>query len=121
MPNLQKFVPTNGRLSEVAYDVSPTFYRDQRNTVIHFTKAIHQVLPNLQLDVPRPRLWELQRSFADNVLKWLPLFSPETATDYLASAEASNYCETLPSTCICFLIFAVGVVAVDQTVYLESR
>lgn len=120
MPNLQRFAPVNDRLSEFAYDVSPTFYQDQRNTVVHFTKATQQVLPNLHLDVSRPRLWELQRSFADNVFKWLPIFSLETATGYLAAGEASNYSEHLPSTCICFLIFAVGAVAADQSAYIES-
>lgn len=107
MLNLQRFGRTNNRLSELAYDVSLAFYQDQRNTMAHFTKTTQHILPDLRQDVSGPRLWELQRSFADNVIKWLSLFSLETVPGYLAPREASNYSEHLPSTCICFLIFAV--------------
>lgn len=83
-------------------------------------KGTHQALPNQQLDMLRARLWELQRFFAVNVLKWLALFCPETTTDYLASGEASHYSEHLPTTCICFLISAVSAVYADKTPSIES-
>lgn len=76
MPNLQRFCPVNTNLSELAYDVRLAFFRDQRSTVTEMTKAMDSALCNLELS--RPCLWGLQRSFADNTHKWLPLFSPKT-------------------------------------------
>lgn len=118
MPNLQRFCPLNTNLSELAYDVRLAFFRDQRSTVTEMTKAMDSAVWNLELS--RPCLWELQRSFADNILKWLPLFSPKTATEYLSDAEQSGYQPNTHTTCIAFLIFAVGAAAADQTAYMQS-
>lgn len=118
MPNLLVFKSPGPDQDSYAYDVTSAFFRDQTTTITDM-KLAHR-LPFEEMNVTRPYLWELQRSFADNVLKWLPLFDSETASRHLQSAHISGYTEYTTSTCIALLIFAIGAIASDSAVYVQS-
>lgn len=118
MPNLLMFNYVDSDQSSLAYNATSQFYRDQMETEMEWTQAMQAPLPDINLS--QPHLWELQRSFADNILKWLPILSPHTATEILSQAEALGYQDPAMSTSIALLIFAVGSIATDPTAYVES-
>lgn len=69
------------------------------------------------MKLDEPHLWNLHRSFADHVLKWLPLFSPETATEHVKYARSTEYKHTNSSLCVVFLMFANGAISADTSLY----
>ncbi|KAF9889983.1 hypothetical protein FE257_006663 [Aspergillus nanangensis] len=118
MPNLLLFKSPGPDQDSYAYDVASAFYRDQAATIVDMKIALR--LPLVDMDLARPYLWELQRSFAESVLKWLPLFDSETATRHLQAARISGYTEYTTSTCLSLLIFAVGAITADAAVCTAS-
>lgn len=118
MPNLQTFRPLDPNWHQVAYDESSVLFQEQTNTVVEMKQALRTTPPDM--DLSRTRLWELARSFAGNSLKSLALLDPDMTTKHLRVAELTGYAEGAISTCIVLLIFAVGAVAMDPTVYVES-
>jgi hypothetical protein len=69
------------------------------------------------VDLTRPQVWRLQQSFVENVLKWLPLFDDETALEHLQAAHMSKYQGESPSLSLVFLMFAIGSLALDSSLY----
>lgn len=118
MPNLQNFRRWDAEEHFADYDLTGTLYRDQANTVTEFKRALRTPLPDI--DLTRPRLWGLERSFSENALKLLGLLHPRAVTKYLHEAESTGYAEHSLSSCLALLIFAVGAAAMDSAVYVES-
>ena len=77
-------------------------------------------LPIPEPDFNEPHLWSLHRSFADNILKWLPLFDPDTAASHLRYARETRFQHTGSSLCVVFLIFANGAISQDHSPYSRS-
>lgn len=118
LPNLLNFNHTDPDRRSFSYNVTSSFYRDQIETEIEMIQAMQG--PLLDMDLSQTNIWGLQRSFADNILKWLPILSPNSATEILAQAEALGYQDPAMSTSISLLLFAVGAIAADPTAYIES-
>jgi hypothetical protein len=76
--------------------------------------------PDIPLDMSRPHLWKLQRAFADEFLRWLPLIDHETASMHLNSAQIAKHSSSTNSTCLVLLMYAIGSIAADSSVYTNS-
>ncbi|KAK5944090.1 hypothetical protein PMZ80_003371 [Knufia obscura] len=80
----------------------------------------HVNLPQPNPNLSDPHLGHLQQSFAEHVLKWFPLFDPETASQHLRHARDTGYRQTGASLCVVFLIFTNGAISADNSLYLRS-
>lgn len=120
MPNLFVFkaLGTSRTASSWSYDCTKDFFRHQMTVeedLCSATKACTH-----RIDLERPHVWRLQRSFVENVLKWLPLFDHATATRYLQNVELNNLDEDNENTCLVLLMYANGALAADSCLYTTS-
>lgn len=98
------------------YNCTEDFFADQLDGMSNLRN-----LPSTpDMDLSRPHLWRLQQSFVDNVLKWLPLFDHETALRHLQTAQISKYEIKSSSLCLVFLMYAIGALAADPSLYAQS-
>ena len=112
MPNLFAFSgPDPWR-----YDCTEDFFSDQLASL----SDMHSIPQTPEIDMSRPHLWRLQQSFAENVLKWFPVFDLETIAQHLQAAQNSKYEYSSPSLCLVSLIHAIGSLAMDSRLYWQS-
>lgn len=58
----------------------------------------------------------LQRSFADKLLRWLPLFDHGTASTHFSSIDVGKS-DSTPMQSLVLLMYAIGEIAADSSVY----
>ena len=119
MPNLLTFQPPSKVDHTWSYDCTQAFFMDQLNCNRETLNAQAQRSP-LSLNLNRADLLQLQRSFAENFLKWMPLFDHETASTHLSAAQATQHHENNSSLCVVLLMYAVGSISVDTAIYTKT-
>lgn len=118
MPNLITFRHPVPEHSDWSWNCTESFFNDQIDAMGDMRQYLN--LPHPDPDLSEPHLGHLQRSFADHVLKWLPLFDPETASHHLRYARSTEYRHAGSTLCVVFLIFANGAVSADSSLYSRS-
>jgi hypothetical protein len=76
--------------------------------------------PDVPLDMSRPYLWKLQRTFADQFLRWLPLNGHETTSMHLNSAHIAQHSSSTILTYLVLLMYLICSIAADGSVYTIS-
>lgn len=118
MPTLLTFKNPLPEQIDWSWNCTESFFEQQIETIADMKS--HLSLPIPELNLAEPHLWNLHRSFADHVLKWLPLFSPETATEHVRYARSTDYQHRNSSLCVVFLMFANGAISSDTSLYSLS-
>lgn len=120
MPNLFVFkaLETSRTANSWSYDCTKDFFRHQMTVEEDICSAAK--ISSLQIDLEKPHVWRLQRSFVENVLKWLPLFDHATATRYLQRVEMDAQEEDDECVCLVLLMYANGALAADSHLYTTS-
>lgn len=101
-----------------SYDCTKDFFRHQMMVEKDICEASRG--GTYQLDLAKPHLWRLQRSFVENVLKWLPLFDHEIATRYLQDVRFGQPEDDDGPACLVLLMYANGALGADSTLYCAS-
>lgn len=67
-----------------------------------------------ELDVSPKTSWRLQRSFAKNVLPWIPLFDQEYCVEKVANASNSGFTVENTSVALVMFVLALGAISIDD-------
>lgn len=118
MPNLIRFRHPWPEHDDCSWNCTESFFNDQVQTISDMRQQLNS--PYANLDLSGPHLEHLQRSFADHVLKWLPLFDPDIASQHLRHAKSTEYRHSGSSLCMVFLISATGSISADGSLYSRS-
>jgi hypothetical protein len=71
-------------------------------------------------DISRKSTRHLQQNFVQNFLSWFPIFDLSACIHHVDEAFASNFSSTNPSSCLTFLLFAIGAVSDTNNHNLSS-
>jgi hypothetical protein len=65
-------------------------------------------------DLSRRTCRRLQQSFVENFLRWTPIFDQRTCVSALEQADSSSFAYSSASTCLAFMILALGAISEDR-------
>jgi len=117
MPNLFVFKAVVGphAIDSWSYECTKDFFRHQMIVEENLCEAAK--VCNVDVNLSRPHLWRLQRSFVENILIYLPLFDHKTAAEYLQKANLDNYEDDCAQDCLVLLMYANGALSMDTSLY----
>jgi hypothetical protein len=65
--------------------------------------------------------WTLQQAFAENFLRWIPLFPNEVMLKHLNIASKDGYAGNGASKCLVMFIHAIGALSEDRSLYKNAH
>lgn len=109
MPSLLSF---NGPapLQYLSYDHRKSFY----DCELHAGEQLGQAIDTFQngsVDLSLRTTWALQQAFADSFLRYYPIFDAGTIISHVERASSAQYEGQDSSTCLVFLIYAIGAIS----------
>lgn len=80
-----------------------------------------QALQQATVDLSLRTSWALQQAFADSFLRYYPIFDAGTVISHVERASAAGYEGQDSSTCLVFLIYAIGAISLEcSSVYTQK-
>jgi hypothetical protein len=120
MPNIMSFLAP-ASLGPFSYDSSQEFFSGEIGQGDALFHCIEDALINdVQADFSPQACWRLQRAFASEFLRWIPIFDDETCLQHVRIASANRFSDNSASTCLTLLMFAIGAMAGDEQLYHED-
>lgn len=117
MPNLITFV-SPASLGPFSYDSAQTFFKSEMQQGEQLFGCIDALLwTESPITLSKQKWWRLQRAFVNGFLHWMPLFDDETCIAHLQKSSEVSFQDSSASTCLSLLMFAIGAVVEDQTLY----
>lgn len=103
-----------------SWDYTADFYDDE---IIAGEQLCDQLddLMLQPLDLSKRTTRRLQQSFVENFLRWTPIFDQKTCVNAVEQAAADNYMRQNPSTCLTFMLLALGAISEDRSESPENQ
>jgi hypothetical protein len=102
------------------WDYTAEFYDDEISAGEQLCDQFEELL--LQpIDLSRRTTRRLQQSFVENFLRWTPIFDQKTCVNALGTAAADNYLRQNPSTCLTYMLLALGAISEDRSETPENQ
>jgi hypothetical protein len=96
-----------------SWDYTADFYDDEifvgEQLADQCDEVIHQ-----PVDLSRRTCRRLQQSFVENFLRWTPIFDQRTCINALEQAESGSFSYSDASTCLAYMILALGAISEDR-------
>lgn len=96
-----------------SWDYTADFYDDE---IIAGERLADQcdAMINQDIDLSRRTCRRLQQSFVENFLRWTPIFDQTTCVRALDQAGSGNFSFSDASTCLAYMILALGAISEDR-------
>jgi hypothetical protein len=97
-----------------SWDYTAEFYDDE---ILAGEELCDQfdILLVLPVDLSKRTTRRLQQSFVENFLRWTPIFDQRTCIKAVEHAADGNFSLYDPSTCLTFLLLALGAISEDRS------
>lgn len=96
-----------------SWDYTADFYDDEILAGEQLADQCDAVI-SCPVDLSRRTCRRLQQSFVENFLRWTPIFDQRTCVSALEQADSSSFEHPSASTCLAFLILALGAISEDR-------
>jgi hypothetical protein len=97
-----------------SWDYTAEFYDDEILAGEELCDQFDELLA-LPIDLSKRTTRRLQQSFVENFLRWTPIFDQRTCVRTVDHASAGNFSLQDPSTCLTFLLLALGAISEDRS------
>lgn len=103
-----------------SWDYTTDFYDDEILAGEQLSDQLDELL-NQTVDLTRRTTRRLQQSFVENFLRWTPIFDQRTCVNALEQATAENFAVPNTSTCLTFMLLALGAISEDRSESPENQ
>lgn len=97
-----------------SWDYTAEFYDDEILAGEQLCDQFDELLA-LPIDLSKRMTRRLQQSFVENFLRWTPIFDQRSCVNAVEHAAAGNFSLLDPSTCLTFLLLALGAISEDRS------
>ena len=101
-------------VSVESWDDTAEFYDDEILAGEELCDQFDELLA-LPIDLSKRTTRRLQQSFVENFLRWTPIFDQKTCVRAVDHASAANFSLNDPTTCLTFLLLALGAISEDRS------